>query len=98
MGQQWRAEFPNLSNEEIRKFLIIFVDAFMFKHKDKLKFEPSDKILEIYKSIYPNSGGADQMEFEFFSDDIKETYDVALNKVWHDNITLGELLSVCVAP
>jgi len=90
MGKQWKNEFPKASKEEIRKFLLIFVNAFAFRDDQRLKFEPNDKIYEIYKSVTGWSG-VDAMELETLSDNLEKQYSVSLRQIWHENLTLGEL-------
>ena len=63
MGKKWKNEFPYAGKEEIRTFLLLFTDAFAFKSEQKFKFEPQDKIIEIYNALYPLKG-ADSLELE----------------------------------
>ncbi|WP_440056539.1 hypothetical protein ACSLBF_20755 (plasmid) [Pseudoalteromonas sp. T1lg65] len=93
MGRSWKTEFPNSSKEDIRKFLLLFTDSFAFSENDKLKFEPNDKLLDIYRELYPSKWMADALEFETLADEVSKKYGVKLNDVWHDNLTLGELYS-----
>ena len=51
MGKNWKSTFPSSSKEDIREFLLMFTDAFAFSPSDKLKFEPDDKILDIYREL-----------------------------------------------
>ena len=37
-GKSWREAFPNAPKAEIRELLALFVDAFAFPNKEKLKF------------------------------------------------------------
>jgi len=90
-GKTWRSKFPTTSKQEIREFLIFFVDAFALSEKDKLKLSPGDELLEIYKAIYPNKWQADSMEFETLDHDLKIKYGLSLEKIWHEKLTLGEL-------
>lgn len=92
MGKKWKSEFPNVKKEEIRKFLLLFTDAFAFNAEQKLKFEPQDKIIEIYSALYPLKG-ADSLELETLADDIEKEYLVNFNQVWSENLTLGELFN-----
>jgi propanediol dehydratase small subunit len=93
MGKSWKAEFPNSSKDDIREFLLTFTDSFAFSSGDKLKFNPHDKLLEIYKELYPSKWVADAMEFETLTDELTKKYQVNLNDLWHDDLTLGELYS-----
>jgi len=50
-------------------------------------------LLEIYNAIYPIKWQADSMEFETLNYDIKAKYGLSLEKIWHEELTLGELFS-----
>jgi propanediol dehydratase small subunit len=91
MGKNWKSAFPSSSKEDIREFLLMFTDAFAFSSSDKLKFEPDDKILDIYNELYPSKWMADALEVETLVLDCEAKYDIKFNDLWHDNLTLGEL-------
>jgi hypothetical protein len=96
-GKDWRKAFPNASKEEIREFLQIFVDAFAFKEKERLKFRPGDMILDVYRALYPHKWMADSLEVETFAEDLLRRYGVELHAVWKEDLTLGELFFACRA-
>ncbi|SET48606.1 hypothetical protein [Thalassotalea agarivorans] len=91
MGKHWKAEFSEHSASDIRSFLIFFVDAFAFDRKDKLQFEPNDKLLVIYRELYPHKWQADAMEFETLADDLYQKFGIDFGSLWYDDLTLGEL-------
>lgn len=93
MGKKWKESFPNTPSKEIRSFLILFTDAFAFSNKNKLKFEPDDKILEIYRELYPHKWMADSLEVETLADDLGKEYSINFNEIWHDELSLGEIFS-----
>ena len=90
-GKDWRKEYPKSPSDEIRVFLNTFVDAFAFDRKHNLNFEPSDKLMDIYRELYPSEWLPDSLELETFSEDILEQYGVSLEEIWHDELTLGEV-------
>jgi hypothetical protein len=92
-GRGWRRTFPTASKDEIRTFLLLFVSAFAFADKDKLKFRPDDKILDIYRSLYPSRWLPDALEFETLANDLQKSYLLKLESVWSDDFTLGELFT-----
>lgn len=92
-GRGWRRTFPTASKDEIRSFLSLFVSAFAFADKDKLKFQPDDKILEVYRSLYPSQWLPDALEFETLANDLQKRYALKLEAVWSDDLTLGELFT-----
>lgn len=95
-GRGWRRHFPQTPIEEIRNFLLFFVEAFAFSNNEKLKLNPDDKILEIYKALYPSKWMPDALEFETLAKDLKQKYSVELEKIWRDDLTLGDLFTECL--
>lgn len=95
-GRGWRRNFPRTPIKEIRAFLIFFVKAFAFTDNEKLKLKPDDKILEIYKALYPSKWMADALEFETLERDLRQKYSVELEKIWRDDLTLGDLFAECL--
>ncbi|MCP4321993.1 MAG: hypothetical protein GY787_09110 [Alteromonadales bacterium] len=93
MGTNWKREFPSSDKSEIRDFLIFFTDAFAFSRKDKLKFEPNDIILDIYRGMYPSKLMADSLELETLADDLETKYNLKFDEIWSETLTLGELFS-----
>jgi propanediol dehydratase small subunit len=91
MGKNWKAVFPKNSKNEIRSFLTFFTDAFGFDEKDKLKFEPNDKLLSIYRELHPKKWQADDMEFDTLAEDLQKHHGIDFKSLWHDDLTLGEL-------
>ena len=71
----------------------MFVSAFAFADKDKLKFRPDDKILDVYRNLYPSLWMPDALEFETLTYDLKKQYALDLETIWSDDLTLGELFS-----
>jgi propanediol dehydratase small subunit len=92
-GVQWRQQFPNASKTEIRNFLNLFVDAFGFSKKKRLCFSPSDKVMDVYRTLYPDRLMADGMELESLTRDLERRYRINASNFWRDDITLGELFS-----
>jgi hypothetical protein len=90
-GKDWKRRFPTASKTEIREFLVLFVDAFAFPRKRRLCFSPDDRVIDIYRTIYPSNGGADALEMETLVDMIEERYGVEVAKFGRDGITLGEI-------
>lgn len=93
-GKNWRGAFPYASKQDIREFLSIFVEGFAFSQKERLKLNPEDQILQIYRALYPCRGCADALEVETLAKYIKERYGFSLGDVWHEKITLGELFQI----
>ncbi|MBP8133361.1 MAG: hypothetical protein KAY13_03745 [Zoogloea sp.] len=61
-GKGWRIAFPSASKQDIREFLAVFVDAFAFSQKERLKLNPEDQVLQIYRAIYPSRWTPDALE------------------------------------
>jgi len=92
-GRRWKARFPESSAREIREFLTVFVDAFALGTSRRLKFEPDDQVLGVYRTRYP-SGGADMLELESLLKQLRKRFGVDLEKYWHPTITLGEIFEM----
>jgi hypothetical protein len=90
-GASWKAAFPAAPAAEIREFLEMFVEAFDFRPSRKLKFEPADRVMDIYRTRYPSRLSADSMELETLVSMSQKRHGVDLVPLWRDNITLGEL-------
>lgn len=95
MSRQGLAQaFPNAPKAEIREFLALFVDAFAFPNEEKLKFSPDDKILSIYRALYPSRWMPDALEVETLAKYIEAKYGLPFASVWSENLTLGELFAI----
>lgn len=94
-GREWKKRFPDASKESIREFLEEFVDAFAFGSKNRLKFSPDDKIMDVYKSLYPSSWCADALEHLFLCEGLERRYGLDYTAIVTDeNATLGQLFSM----
>lgn len=90
-GPSWKISFPDASKAEIREFLNMFVVAFNFKAARKLRFEPADRVMEIYRTRYPTALWGDSLELETLAALAQRRYGLDLASFWQPNITLGEL-------
>lgn len=88
---QWAREFPASEANEIREFLELFVDAFALSRKRLFCFAPDDRILDVYRALYPIKGTGDVGETECLYHLVKRKYDVMPDPVWRTDLTLGEL-------
>ena len=91
-AKKWKQSFPNSSNIEIRKFLECFVDGFAFSSKKRLKFEPDDKVMEIYNTIYPPKRflASDALELETFAMNLEDEYKIKFSEVWQEDAECWE--------
>jgi hypothetical protein len=92
-GIRWRRRFPDSSPSQIREFLSIFVDAFTFEQYRRLSFSPDDKVVEIYRGLYPEKFMADCMELETLALGLRKRYGIDVESFWREDITLGELFA-----
>jgi hypothetical protein len=92
-GRAWRRAFPGASRHEIRAFLSLFVSAFAYNERDKLKFAPSDALLDIYRAQYPSRWTADAMELETLALELARSHHLDLAALWQDKLTLGDLFA-----
>lgn len=92
-GFRWRRRFPEASKSEIREFLDIFIEAFGFKQSWRLCFTPEDRVLDVYRALYPVRGTADGMEMESLVVDLEKRYHVDIFSSWREDITLADLFT-----
>jgi len=90
-GRSWYRSFPEASMEEIREFLSTFTESFAFDDGEKLKLNPNDQLLDIYRALYPHNWQADALEFEVLRDDLQSKYGITFSSVWREGLTLGQL-------
>ncbi|MEJ5991657.1 hypothetical protein WG902_16760 [Ramlibacter sp. PS3R-8] len=94
-GTAWKRAFPAASKEQIRGFLSTFTDSFAFRASERLQFAPDDRIMSVYRAMYPDSGGMDALELETLAMLTERRYGVRLAELWSDRLTFGELFAAC---
>jgi hypothetical protein len=92
-GFQWRRRFPDAPKSDIRSFLELFVDAFAFRHSRRLCFSPDDKVMEVYRTLYPDRFMADALELETLASLLRKKYGIDAATFWREDITLGEVFT-----
>ncbi|MGO8765858.1 MAG: hypothetical protein ACLQSR_12095 [Limisphaerales bacterium] len=92
-GFRWRRRFPDASKSEIREFLDIFVEAFGFKQNWRLYFAPEDRVMDVYRALYPGHVRPDEMELEILVKDLQKQYRVDILSSWREDITLADLFA-----
>jgi hypothetical protein len=91
-GFRWRRRFPDASKSEIREFLDSFIGAFGFKQSWRLCFRPEDRVMDVYRTLYPPGRSlADGMELECLVEDLEKRYQVNILGSWSEDITLADL-------
>lgn len=74
-GKDWKRRFPEVPKGDIRDFLEVFVDAFAFSSKKRLKFNPEDKVMDVYRAIYPHRAGWIHLSLKHSHEVLKENMD-----------------------
>jgi hypothetical protein len=97
MGKKWMNQFPNVSKDDIRTYLEIFINSFSFDSKHKLMFNPDDKVMDVYRAVYPSKGWPDGLELESFAISLEKKYSVNFSDLWNEQLTIGELFRHCTA-
>jgi propanediol dehydratase small subunit len=93
-GIRWRRRFPKASSDEIREFLRLFVDAFGFPRKHRLRFRPEDRVMDLYHALNPpNWSAGDNMELESLLEDFQRRYHVDLAPLWREDLTLADIFA-----
>jgi hypothetical protein len=96
-GTGWRRRFPGASKEQIRAFLSVFAESFAFAQADKLKFSPDDKVLDVYRALYPKRWLPDALEVEMFAKELEGRFAVRLEPLWSEQLTLGDVFDAVQA-
>ena len=93
MGRDWQQRFPAASKQQIRKFLDLFLDAFAFRAEHRLKFSPDDKVIDVYRQLYPKPElTPDSLECETFVMLIEKEYGVEFPEDFGESEpTLGDI-------
>jgi hypothetical protein len=91
-GARWRRRFPLAQQAEIREFLSLFLDAFGFRGKYRLHFDPDDKIMDVYRAV-PRLAG-DHLELECLMMKLEERYGLDMEECLRAELTLGELFAL----
>ena|SRR5258706_8114567 len=86
----WTQEFP-MASGEVRLFLQLFNDAFVFSRKRVFCFAPGDRIADIHRALYPDPGLAAGGERERFDRLLRHQFGVTLDAPTKPEATLGEL-------
>jgi len=73
------------------------VGSFGFPRKRALQFAPNDRLLDIYRALYPLKNMPDALELETFAKRVEATYDLDLVRIWREDITLGEVFAKTTA-
>lgn len=63
-----------------------------------LKFAPDDRVLDIYRAIYPDRSMPDACELETLVRLVVRRYGVDIAPLWREETTLGELYAQATAP
>ncbi len=87
MGHEWRRMFPDVPKADIRKFLDTFSDAFIFRKDHRLKFSPMDKVIDVYRTVYPPGSAVDALELETFALTLEREYGIDLVAKWKPEVT-----------
>lgn len=90
-GFRWHRRFPDSPKTQLREFLTFFVDAFGFPERRRCCFSPEDKILDVYRALYPSGSAGDALEMETFSEELRERYKIDPLPSWREDTTLGDL-------
>jgi hypothetical protein len=96
-GRLWKRQFPNASKGDIRQFLDLFAHAFSFPGR-QLNFAPDDRVMDIYRALYPDASAPDGLELEAFSSSVQQRYGISVISIWREDLTLGELYARAASP
>jgi hypothetical protein len=90
MGRAWRRAFPVAAKHEIRDFLGLVVHSLGLPSDKRLALSPDDRIIDLYRALYPPGSMADAMELETLAEELGRLYAVDVS-TWCTDMTLAEL-------
>jgi hypothetical protein len=93
MGIRWRRRFPGSPKSDIREFLELFCDAFGFSRASRRHFSPDDRVVEVYRALYPDRFMADALELETLESRLWQRYGVEMRGFWREDITFADVYS-----
>jgi propanediol dehydratase small subunit len=54
---------------------------------------PEDRVMDVYRALYPIRGAPDGLELESFVIDLQKRYGVDIVHSWREDVTLADLFS-----
>jgi propanediol dehydratase small subunit len=61
--------------------------------KTALRFQPDDRVMDVYRAINPPGAGADSLELKMLAMLVERSYGRAFEPVWRQDLTLGPLFA-----
>lgn len=95
----WRQAYPNKMSVA-DALLRTLCEAFQFNVEDRYRFCKSDRIMDVYHSLYPRWKFwkiGDNMEIESLMADVNQQFGVN-DQNWHAELTLGEIVELMQSP
>lgn len=95
LDKSWDERFPDMEYKEIYEFLDMLVASFGYDGKHRLNTQPSSKVSDVYKALFPPDGEVDARELQTFILAMKEEYGVDLTEAdepWE--MAVGDLFSM----
>jgi propanediol dehydratase small subunit len=96
-GRLWKRRFPSSSKRDMRQFLELFAHAFSLPGR-QLNFAPDDRVIDIYRALYPDASTPDGLELETFATAMQHQYGISVVGIWREDLTLGELYERAASP
>lgn len=93
VDSSWFRYFPDASSEEIRYFLELVVEAFVFSQNYQSYLLPEQSIASIYAHFHPIGNINDSLEIESLQLIIEREYGCELGSQWNNQFTLAELFA-----
>lgn len=93
LSEQWEQRCGHVGCVTFDAVLTLFCEAFSFNHDDRYKFGPDDRIMDVYRSLYPRWKlwrVADEMEIETFLLELDRQFGIEADRWWND-MSLGDV-------
>jgi hypothetical protein len=92
--EEWVRHFPKAAPQDVTDFLRVFVDGFAISRRHLRKFRPDDLVMDVHRALNPPEWtSGDFAERECLAILLKRRYGIALESIWRDGLTLGEVFA-----
>ncbi len=89
----WYCRFPDATSDEVRYFLELVIESFVFGSSYQLKLHPDQSLLSIYQTINPIGKVDESLEMESLVMLMEREYGCELSATWDNNLTLAGLFA-----
>lgn len=93
---EWMQRFPQASEDDIHLFLALLAEAWGFRAGTQVKFQPGDKVMDIYHRYYGGTPVTDCSELARFTMAVEDRFGAGLAEDAIKDATLGDMFSAAL--